>query len=190
MEPGADTVIESLTGGRYAAPQPFDQRTVKSWARFGSSSRPSRSARISTSTAPEYLIGVVAILVALVLGSWFLARRLARPIGVMVQAARTVEDGQQPQPSTAAMLRNTSLTRDEYGELAGVFLDMAREVGAREVRLNALVEERTVELSDKNRTLEDTQREIRNDLEMAHSVQAALVPSTCPTTPEPASLPS
>ena len=131
----------------------------------------------------EYLIGVVAILVALVLGSWFLSRRLARPIGLMVRAARTVEMGRQPEPAVAASLRNTSLTRDEYGELAGVFLDMAREVGAREIQLNALVEARTEELSVKNRELEEAQREIRSDLEMAHSVQAALVPSELPDDP-------
>ena len=131
----------------------------------------------------EYLIGVVAILVALFLGSWFLSRRLARPIGLMVRAARTVELGRQPEPSVAASLRNTSLTRDEYGELAGVFLDMAREVGAREIRLNSLVEARTEELSVKNRELEEAQQEIRNDLEMAHSVQAALVPSELPDDP-------
>ena len=126
---------------------------------------------------------MILILVALVFASWFLARRLARPIGLMVRAARAVEDGRQPEPGVAASLRNTSLTRDEYGELAGVFLDMAREVGAREIQLNALVDERTVELSEKNRALEDAQREIRNDLEMAHSVQAALVPSDLPEDP-------
>ncbi len=131
----------------------------------------------------EYLIGIIAILLALALGSWFMARRLARPIGLMVRAARAVELGRQPEPSVAASLRNTSLTRDEYGELAGVFLDMAREVGAREIHLNALVEARTEELSIKNRALEEAQREIRNDLEMAHSVQAALVPADLPEDP-------
>ena len=88
-----------------------------------------------------------------------------------------------PNRRVAASLRNTSLTRDEYGELAGVFLDMAREVGAREIQLNAQVAERTIELSEKNRALEDAQRDIRNDLEMAHSVQAALVPSDLPEDP-------
>ena len=131
----------------------------------------------------EYLAGVAVILAALIVGSWFLSRRLARPIGLMVDAARAVEAGRQPGPGVAASLRNTSLTRDEYGELAGVFLDMALEVGQREVRLNALVDERTQELSVQNRALEETQREIRNDLEMAHSVQAALVPLDLPQDP-------
>ena len=45
------------------------------------------------------------------------------------------------------------------------------------------MEERTVELSEKNQALETTQREIRNDLEMAHSVQAALVPADLPEDP-------
>ena len=183
MQAGEATVIESLTAGRYAGTA----------AIRGADGNVLGAVRVEFTSdhignhfnlyRAEYLIGVIALLVVLVLASWFLAKRLARPIGLMVRAARAVEDGQQPEPAVAASLRNTSLTRDEYGELAGVFLDMAREVGAREVRLNALVEERTVELSEKNRALEDAQREIRNDLEMAHSVQAALVPSDLPEDP-------
>ncbi len=183
MEGGDGAVVEALTEGRYAG-------TAAIRAEDGS---PLGAVRVEFTSnhignhfdlyRAEYLIGVIALLLLLVLASWFLAKRLARPIGLMVRAARAVEDGQQPEPSVAASLRNTSLTRDEYGELAGVFLDMAREVGAREIRLNAIVEERTVELSEKNQALEDAQREIRNDLEMAHSVQAALVPSDLPEDP-------
>ena len=183
MEGGDGAVVEALTDGRYAG-------TAAIRAEDGS---PLGAVRVEFTSDHignhfdlyrlEYLIGVIALLLLLVLASWFLAKRLARPIGLMVRAARAVEDGQQPEPSVAASLRNTSLTRDEYGELAGVFLDMAREVGAREIRLNAIVEERTVELSEKNQALEDAQREIRNDLEMAHSVQAALVPSDLPEDP-------
>ncbi len=183
MEPDAETVIESLTAGRYAGTAAI--RDVDGTV-LGAVRIEFTTSEIGTHFElyrTEYLIGVVVILVALVLGSWFLATRLARPIGAMVRAARAVEAGRQPEPGVAASLRNTSLTRDEYGELAGVFLDMAREVGAREIQLNALVEERTVELSQKNLALEDAQREIRNDLEMAHSVQAALVPADLPEDP-------
>jgi serine phosphatase RsbU (regulator of sigma subunit)/anti-sigma regulatory factor (Ser/Thr protein kinase)/Tfp pilus assembly protein PilV len=183
MEPGAETIIESLPAGRFAgtaAVRDADGTTVGA-VRFEFT-----SSQIGTHFElyrTEYLVGVILILLALVLISWFLSKRLARPIGLMVRAARAVESGRQPEPAVAASLRNTSLTRDEYGELAGVFLDMAREVGAREIQLNALVADRTVELSEKNRALEDTQREIRNDLEMAHSVQAALVPADLPEDP-------
>ncbi len=177
------TVIEMLPGDVYAA-------TAAIRALDGSATGAVRieftSNRIGTHFdlyRAEYLIGAIIIVVAVILGSWVLAKRLARPIGNMVQVARAVERGRQPEPRIAAALRNTSLTRDEYGELAGVFLDMAREVGAREVQLNALVEERTIALSDKNRALETAQREIRNDLQMAHSVQAALVPADLPEDP-------
>ena len=183
MEPGVGTLVQQLADGRYAATTAI--RDVDGDT-FGAVRVEFTSDQIGTHFElyrTEYLIGVILILLALVLGSWFLAKRLARPIGLMVRVARAVEDGRQPEPSVAASLRNTSLTRDEYGELAGVFLDMAREVGAREIRLNSLVEERTVELSEKNQALEDAQREIRNDLEMAHSVQAALVPSDLPEDP-------
>ena len=183
MEPGEVTAIESLQAGRYAgtAAVRASDGIVTGAVRVEFTSN-----QIGTHFElyqTEYLIGAAVVLVLLILGSWFLAKRLARPIGIMVRAAKAVESGQQPQPGVAAALRNTSLTRDEYGELAGVFLDMAREVGAREIRLNSLVADRTLELSQKNRTLEETQREIRNDLEMAHSVQAALVPADLPSDP-------
>ena len=183
LDPGAETVIEVLPDGRYAGTAAV--RSAEGTT-LGAVRVEFTTSQIGTHFElyrSEYIIGVILILVALVFTSWFLARRLARPIGLMVRAARAVEDGRQPEPGVAASLRNTSLTRDEYGELAGVFLDMAREVGAREIQLNALVDERTVELSEKNRALEDAQREIRNDLEMAHSVQAALVPSDLPEDP-------
>lgn len=183
MAAGGDTVVESLTAGRFAGTTAI---RAADGTPFGAVRVEFTSNHIGNHFElyrTEYVIGLIALVVGLVLVSWFLAKRLARPIGLMVRAARAVEDGQQPEPAVAASLRNTSLTRDEYGELAGVVLDMAREVGAREIRLNALVEERTVELSEKNRALEDAQREIRNDLEMAHSVQAALVPADLPEDP-------
>lgn len=177
------TVVESLPAGFYAGTAPI---RAGDGSVVGTVRVEFESSNVRTHFETyrwEYLIGVVVLLVALVSGSWFMARRLARPIGLMVEAAHAVEDGKQPPPAVAAALRNTSLGRDEYGELSGVFLDMAREVGQREVQLNTLVEERTAELSEKNRLLEDAQREIRNDLEMAHSVQAALVPSDLPEDP-------
>ena len=183
MEPDAGTLVQALPEGRYAATTAIRSADGSS---LGAVRVEFTSDQIGTHFElyqTEYLVGVIVILVALVLASWFLAKRLARPIGLMVRAARAVEDGRQPEPGVAASLRNTSLTRDEYGELAGVFLDMAREVGAREIQLNSLVEERTIELSEKNRALETAQREIRNDLEMAHSVQAALVPADLPEDP-------
>ncbi len=183
MEPGNDTIVESLTDGGYAGTAAI--RTGDGTA-VGAVRVEFASDHIGTHFdlyQAEYVLGVIALVVGLVIVSRFLATRLARPIGLMVQAARSVEKGRQPEPGVAASLRNTSLTRDEYGELAGVFLDMAREVGARESQLNALVAERTIELSEKNRALEDAQRDIRNDLEMAHSVQAALVPSDLPEDP-------
>lgn len=183
MRDGGSTIVERFESGRYAGTAPL--RTAEGDP-VGAVRVEFQSNRIGNhfeAYRAEYLVAVVAILVALVLASNFLAKRLARPIALMVRAARAVEVGRQPEAGVAASLRNTSLTRDEYGELAGVFLDMAREVGQREVQLAALVEERTVELSEKNRVLESTQREIRNDLEMAHSVQAALVPIDLPDDP-------
>ena len=128
----------------------------------------------------QYILGAIGLLILVLLLAWFLAKRLARPLGLMVQAARSVEAGRAPEPSVTASLRGISLTRDEYGTLAGVFIDMAQEVGAREIRLNALVEERTQEISEKNNALEAAQKVLQEDLSMAHAVQAALVPQDFP----------
>lgn len=131
----------------------------------------------------QYILGAVGLLILVLFLAWFLAKRLARPLGLMVQAARSVEAGRAPEPSVTASLRGISLTRDEYGTLAGVFIDMAQEVGAREIRLNALVEERTQEISEKNDALEAAQKILQEDLSMAHAVQAALVPQDFPEDP-------
>ena len=131
----------------------------------------------------QYILGAVGLLILVLFLAWFLAKRLARPLGLMVRAARSVEAGRAPEPSVTASLRGISLTRDEYGTLAGVFIDMAQEVGAREIRLNALVEERTQEISEKNDALEAAQKILQEDLSMAHAVQAALVPQDFPEDP-------
>ena len=128
MESGAVTLVQALPDGEYAATAAI---RAPDGSALGAVRVEFTSNQIGTHFElyqTEYLIGVVVILAALVLGSWFMAKRLARPIGLMVEAARAVEVGRQPEPGVAASLRNTSLTRDEYGELAGVFLDMAREV--------------------------------------------------------------
>ncbi len=131
----------------------------------------------------QYILGAIGLLLLVLMIAWFLAKRLARPLGLMVRAARSVEAGRAPEPSVTAGLRGISLTRDEYGTLAGVFIDMAQEVGAREIRLNALVEERTQEISEKNQALEAAQKILQEDLSMAHAVQAALVPQDFPEDP-------
>ena len=183
MRDGGETVVEQFEGGRYTGTSPLRSADGEIVGAVRVEFETNRVGNHFDVYRAEYIIGAIAILVALVLASWFWAKRLARPIGTMVEAALAVEDGQQPEPRIAASLRNTSLTRDEYGRLAGVFLDMAREVGAREIQLAALVEERTSELSQKNQALESAQVELRNDLAMAHSVQAALVPSDLPDDP-------
>ena len=131
MDPAAGTLVQHLSDGRYAATTairgPDGVSTGAVRVEFKSDQIGTHFELYQT----EYLVGAILILVALMLASWFLAKRLARPIGLMVRAARAVGDGRQPEPGVAASLRNTSLTRDEYGELAGVVLDMAREVGAR-----------------------------------------------------------
>ena len=101
LETGAETVIESLADGRYAGTA----------AIRGPDGEASGAVRIEFTTSQigthfelyrtEYLVGVVLILVALVLASWFLALRLARPIGLMVRAARAVGTSRSSSPSAA-----------------------------------------------------------------------------------------
>ena len=97
---GSGTSVESLPGGDFAGTalirDPDGAITGAVRVEFTSNNIGNHFDIYRT----EYLIGLVAILVALVLGSWFLAQRLARPIGLMVRAARAVEVVASPSPQS------------------------------------------------------------------------------------------
>ena len=99
-------------------------------------------------------------------------RWLTRPIEVIASAAREVESGSPPDADQMQAVIERS---DELGSLARVFSDMTVQVFSREEQLETLVAERTLELQESNKGLRLAQEALQQDLEMAKSVQAALV---------------
>ena len=99
-------------------------------------------------------------------------RWVTRPIEVIAAAAREVESGRPPDD---APLQAVQRRTDELGSLARVFSDMTAQVFMRQEQLETLVSERTAELQTTNRSLRLAQEALEQDLEMAKSVQAALV---------------
>ena len=99
-------------------------------------------------------------------------RWVTRPIEVIAAAAREVESGRPPDEGPLQAVQQRT---DELGSLARVFSDMTAQVFMREEQLETLVSARTAELQTTNRSLQMAQEAIEKDLEMAKSVQAALV---------------
>ena len=121
---------------------------------------------VNTTVIAFALLGLTAV--AALWGT----RWVTRPIEVIAAAAREVESGRPPDE---VPLRAVQRRTDELGSLARVFSDMTAQVFMREEQLETLVSERTAELQTTNRSLRLAQEALEQDLEMAKSVQAALV---------------
>jgi len=105
-------------------------------------------------------------------GTFVGARLLTQPIERIAEAARFIENGEQPGDELIGPVLDRA---DEIGSLARVFQDMTIQVFSREEVLETLVSERTAELVSANNELRLAQEVINKDLEMAMAVQAALV---------------
>ena len=130
-------------------------------------------------TADQILDGMIltlllslALLAFTGLATFVGARLLTRPIERIAEAARSVENGEQPDDDLIGPVLDRA---DEIGSLARVFQDMTIQVFSREEVLETLVSERTSELVAANNELRLAQDAITKDLEMAMAVQAALV---------------
>lgn len=124
----------------------------------------------------------VAILVPIVLGfgaAVYAARQIVRPLASITRAARDVERRR----FTPQVLDEVSTHRSELGSLARIFTKMALEVQTREEHLEKLVQERTRDLESKNAMLEETQRRMEAELEIARALQAAMLPQRVPSHP-------
>jgi len=126
--------------------------------------------------ADAYLrYGGIAAAIAFLLGAAIAAlsaRRVVRPVGRLTRAAQEVDE-RIFEPDS---IDDLTAGNGELGTLARVFRKMAIEVQAREEMLESQVRARTLELSDKNRLLEDAQRRVDSELEAARSLQAAILP--------------
>lgn len=123
------------------------------------------------STLAVFIVGAV------VAGT--VARRITRPVVALTRAADEV-DRRTFQPDS---LNRLAKAPDELGHLARVFQKMAREVQAREEHLESLVRARTRDLEEKNSLLEEAKERMEKELEIARSLQAAILPQIIPNHP-------
>ncbi len=126
--------------------------------------------------------GGIAALVAFLLGSLvaaLFARRITRPVAALTQAAAEI-DARAFEPDSLNTICRRS---DELGHLASVFQTMARDMQAREDHLEGLVQQRTQDLQDKNALLAEANNRMEAELQIARSMQAAILPQTMPSHP-------
>lgn len=177
----ADLLREALTGGRprsalganalYVAAPITDQAGIA----YGVTLIELSTERLSGLFSAYLRYGGLAAVIAFVLGAAVAAhsaRRVVRPVARLTRAASEVDQRVFEPESLDDLVTRTG----ELGTLARVFRKMAIEVQAREEMLEAQVKARTIELSDKNRLLEEAQRRVDSELEAARSLQAAILP--------------
>jgi len=104
---------------------------------------------LATQVRIALVIAVAVILAGIAVSVW-VARREAAPILQITRAAEAVE----ARTFRAGELDAVAQRKDELGRLADVFQNMAGEVLTREERLDTLVKARTGELETKNLELE------------------------------------
>jgi serine phosphatase RsbU (regulator of sigma subunit) len=119
------------------------------------------------------VIGIaIAGLVMIAVSAAVVARQILRPISALTRAAREVEQrGFDPQS-----LKGTARQRNEFGTLARVFSKMAVVMQARQEQLETIIHSRTRDLESKNEELEQSQKRMETDLEIARLLQTAMLP--------------
>lgn len=145
---------------RRGEPQSFEQGEVLTVAAPISAERTGEAiggVLVALSTAPvrdqlrdDLLLAAVIAAVVLALGlvaAFIGARRVARPVGELTAAAIAVE-GASYLPGS---LDRVAARRDEIGRLAQVFDHMARQVRAREERLEREIKELSVQIDERKR---------------------------------------
>lgn len=123
------------------------------------------------------LLNALAILGAILLCWLYVKRSFTDPVLQITHAAERFER-ERFDPALLARPRRRS---DELGHLARTFTRMAEEVQQRTDTLDRLVAERTAELNEKNRALEQSLRQIADELTMAQRMQLSILPREVPT---------
>ena len=137
--------IGFLTGSTLKVATPI---TASSGAPLGMALVELPTDRVQATMAYTFQLALIAAAFVLVYGIEFTivtSRRLTKPIERLTAAAHAIEAGNFDPDSLADMTRRK---RDELGKLAGVFVQMAREVRAREERLMHQVEELKIEIDE------------------------------------------
>ncbi|MCV9935410.1 SpoIIE family protein phosphatase [Boseaceae bacterium BT-24-1] len=124
-------------------------------------------------------IAVAAAVPFLIVIAFLVARQIATPIAALTFAARDVER-RKFEPSSIEAVAGQ---RNELGSLARVFQKMAVDVQRREEELEGLVHERTRDLETKNELLEKQHKRMETELDIARSLQGAMLPQRMPKHP-------
>ncbi|CAN7529335.1 SpoIIE family protein phosphatase [Bosea sp. LjRoot90] len=124
-------------------------------------------------------IAVAAAVPFLIVIAFLVARQIATPIAALTFAARDVER-RKFEPSS---IEAVASQRNELGSLARVFQKMAVDVQRREEELEGLVHERTRDLETKNELLEKQHKRMETELDIARSLQGAMLPQRMPKHP-------
>ncbi len=122
----------------------------------------------------------VSIVGALLIGWFYVRRKITAPIVKITDAAAAFEDARF-EPEELASVRDRT---DELGDLARTFTRMAAEVQARTDTLDRLVAERTSELNRKNALLEEANQRMDAELAIARTLQSAMLPQRLPEHPQ------
>jgi len=101
------------------------------------------------------IVAGLVLAASLMTATWF-SHRLTRPLDSIGAAAQAVEQ----QSYVRGQLQDVTGRSDEFGKLARVFEEMAKQVFARKEELDALVKERTLQLEQKNEQLEAANAQI------------------------------
>ncbi len=125
------------------------------------------------------VLNAVSIIGAVLIGWGYVARHITQPVVRITGAAAAFED----QHFNPADLEKVRQRTDELGDLARTFTRMAAEVQARTETLDRLVAERTSELNEKNEALERSKERVEAELEIARTLQLAMLPQRLPDSP-------
>jgi serine phosphatase RsbU (regulator of sigma subunit) len=124
-------------------------------------------------------VAVAAVMPFLIYLAFLVARQIALPITALTVAARNVERRKfRPE-----MIEHVVDQRNELGALARVFQKMAIDVQRRQEELEAEVQARTHDLASKNLLLETSQQRMETELDIARSLQGAMLPQRMPKHP-------
>lgn len=121
------------------------------------------------------LFVILILTMSLVLLGYF-TKSITDPLLAISDAALALQRGHLK----TLLLESVSKRKDELGVLARVFQEMAHKVLDQKLELENTVTERTLDLKHKNNLLEAAQKRIEDELQVAHSLQQAILPHSFP----------
>lgn len=118
---------------------------------------------------PIVVIFIASLLIALSFINLILSRLVMKPLGVLTRGASKIAAGNYT--VTIPHTRD-----DEIGNLGKTFTEMAAKINDYTQNLEKLVENRTRELSEANRALNESQARIIDSIEYGKLIQASITP--------------